>query len=105
MTATATTDDRQLVPLLTWLAGLAAAVALLLAIGHGPLAAPPLTRPYGWATWARNRQPVDVAVAVIRLGLLATTWYLLAVTTTGILSPLPPAAHHARRRSRPIGSR
>jgi hypothetical protein len=71
-----------------WIAGLAAAVAALLAAGHGALAGPPIGEPAAWSAWARGRDPVDAAFAIARTGALVVAGYLLVLTVVGVLARL-----------------
>lgn len=83
---------RQVLPLLAWFASLAAGIALFSAMGDGALAAPPLGTPSAWGDWAAARDPIVAAVAVLRLVVLALSWYLVAVTTVGLVARLTRAA-------------
>jgi nucleoid-associated protein YgaU len=87
---------RRSLPLLAWLAALTAGVALFHAMGSGPLAPPPLTDPGAWGTWASGRDPITAVVAVLRLVVLALAWYLVGVTTIGIVARLLRAARLVR---------
>jgi nucleoid-associated protein YgaU len=66
-----------------WLLGVAAAGLALQRSGTGPLAPPPLAHPEGWGAWLEGRDPVAAALAVVRLGALATVWYLVTATVVG----------------------
>jgi hypothetical protein len=61
------------------------AAAVLLAVGRGPLAAPPLTRPDRWGRWLAGRDPAVAALAVLRLIALAAVWYVAAASVIGIV--------------------
>lgn len=76
---------RRIALLLLWITGLAVAVLVLTIAGTGGLAGPGLD-PSSWPEWAREREPVDAAVAVLRSGLLLVSWYLLAMTALGVLA-------------------
>ncbi|MGH8933573.1 MAG: LysM peptidoglycan-binding domain-containing protein [Egibacteraceae bacterium] len=65
---------------------LIAAIAMLILMGNGGLATPSVLEPAAWPTWARGREPLSVAFAILRLVGLAVAWYLLGVTTIGILA-------------------
>lgn len=84
--------ERRLAPLAVWLACLAGALALLLWLGDGRLAAPDLTAPASWAAWARARSTAEVTVAVLRLGALGLAWYLVGVTSVSVLAHAARAA-------------
>lgn len=77
---------RRTLVVLSWLSGLSAAAAALVAAGRGALAGPDVTHPSSWAAWASGRDPVDAAIALLRTGLLVVTLYLLAVTALGLLA-------------------
>lgn len=87
---------RRALPLLAWLAALAAGIALFHGMGAGPLAAPPLTDPAGWAAWAAEREPLVAGVAILRLLVLGLAWYLVGVTTIGLVARLLRAARLIR---------
>lgn len=87
---------RRLMPLLTWVATLAVAIALFTALGNGPLAAPPITTPSAWGEWAAAREPVVATVAILRLAVLAMAWYLVGVTTIGAAARLAQLASLTR---------
>jgi hypothetical protein len=65
------------------------------AIGDGPLSAPPLD-PAGWGAWADGRDPLVTTFAVLRLLVLALSWYLVGATTVGILARVLRAASLVR---------
>ncbi|MEX0835535.1 MAG: hypothetical protein WD010_05560 [Nitriliruptor sp.] len=79
-------------PLLGWLASLGAGIVLFTALGDGPLEAPPLGTPSAWSAWAAERDAVTATIAILRLVVLALSWYLVAVTTVGLLARLTRAA-------------
>lgn len=83
-------------PLVAWLGTLAVAIALLVALGGGRLAAPDLLAPGSWATWAAGRDPLEVSMVVVRLLGLALAWYLVGVTSISVLSRLLRAARLVR---------
>jgi hypothetical protein len=83
-------------PLLGWLGSLAAGIVLFTALGGGALEAPPLGRPSAWGDWAAARDPFVAVVAVLRLVVLALAWYLVAVTTVGLVARLTRAARLVR---------
>lgn len=99
---------RREVVLAGWGAVLVLIVGLMVLAGRGALAGPPLTEPGGWAAWASGRGAPAAALAVIRLVVLATAAYLLAVSALvvagdlfrhgrlvqlGDLLALPPVRH------------
>jgi nucleoid-associated protein YgaU len=83
-------------PLAAWLATLAGGIALFHLLGTGPLAAPPLTEPAAWGAWASEREPAVATVAILRLVVLALAWYLVGVTTIGLVARLARAARLVR---------
>lgn len=82
---------RQAGPIVLWMASLLGGLAAFHAMGEGQLAAPPL-EPSAWGAWAAGRDPLVATAALLRVGLLALAWYLLVVTTLGLVARL------ARRR-------
>jgi hypothetical protein len=74
---------RRLLPLLAWFALLVGTLLGMRAAGHGALAGPPLHDPSSWGHWAATRPAPDAAMAVLRLVVVALTWYLLG---TGALA-------------------
>jgi LysM domain len=72
--------------LTVWLVFLLVTVVVLHTVG-GRVAPPPLSSE-GARLWLDQRQPVDVAFAVLRLVALALGWYLLAVTVAALLARL-----------------
>ncbi|MGH8906641.1 MAG: LysM peptidoglycan-binding domain-containing protein [Egibacteraceae bacterium] len=79
---------RSLIPLMSWLAALAAAIAILILMGRSGLQTPSVLDPAAWPAWASGRHPLDVAFALLRLVGLAGAWYLLGVTTIGMVARL-----------------
>jgi hypothetical protein len=77
---------RRALVLVSWLACLCGAAAVLVLAGRGALAGPDVAHPSSWPAWASGRDPVDAAVAVLRTGLLVVTLYLLVVTLLGLLA-------------------
>ncbi len=59
-----------------------AALALQLA-GRGALAPPPLTDPTLWGDWLARREPIEAAMALVRLAALVFLWYLVGATLVG----------------------
>ena len=70
-----------------WCVALAGGTALVHALGTGALAAPP-TDPATWATWLDGRDPLVASIALLRLLVLAVCWYLVGVTSIGLLARL-----------------
>ena len=70
-----------------WTGFLLGAVVLLHAVGGG-VAAPPLAQPGEVLDWARQRQPDEAVVAVLRLAGLGIGWYLLVVTAAALVAHL-----------------
>jgi hypothetical protein len=87
---------RSWLPLLGWLGSLAAGIVLFTTLGGGALEAPPLGQPSAWGDWAAARDPFVAVVAVLRLVVLALAWYLVAVTTVGLVARLTRAARLVR---------
>jgi hypothetical protein len=87
---------RSWLPLLGWLGSLTAGIVLFTALGGGALEAPPLGQPSAWGDWAAARDPFVAVVAVLRLVVLALAWYLVAVTTVGLVARLTRAARLVR---------
>lgn len=83
-------------PLLGWLGSLVAGIVLFTVVGSGPLEAPPLGQPSAWGDWAAARDPFVAVAAVLRLVVLALAWYLVAVTTVGLVARLTRAARLVR---------
>jgi hypothetical protein len=79
-------------PLVLWLASLLLGIAIFHAMGSGPLSPPPLRDPSSWQAWAEAREPLTAVVAVLRLLVLALAWYLVGVTTVGMVSRLTRVA-------------
>jgi hypothetical protein len=79
---------RRALPLAGWLAALVAGAVLFHAMGRGAMAPPPVTDPGAWGPWADAREPAVVVAAVLRLVVLALTWYLVGATTVGIVARL-----------------
>lgn len=87
---------RRQLPLVAWLAALAGAITVLLVLGGGQLAAPPLTAPGRWSGWLAAREPVVAAAAVLRVLVLAVAWYLVGITTVSLVAHLARAARLVR---------
>jgi nucleoid-associated protein YgaU len=83
-------------PLVLWLASLLAGIALFQTMGSGPLSPPPLGDPSSWQAWAHGREPLIAVVSVLRLLVLALAWYLVGVTTIGMVSRLTRVARLVR---------
>jgi hypothetical protein len=87
---------RRSLPLIGWIVALLVGLAVFHGLGSGPIAAPPLTDPGSWGPWAAARDPLVATVAVLRLVVLALAWYLVGVTTIGLLARLLRAARLVR---------
>ena len=85
-----------LAPLLIWCASLATATTLLLWLGAGRLATPPVTDPGAWWTWGRTGDPVVVTMAGLRILALGLAWYLTGVTGISVLARLLRVARLVR---------
>jgi hypothetical protein len=63
-----------------WLGFLATVLVVLRLTATGDLATPPLRSLDELTTWADDRGPTASAIAVVRFGAEAATWYLLALS-------------------------
>lgn len=88
--------SRGWVPLLGWFASLGAGIVVFVLLGQGALAAPALSEPGTWGAWADARGPVVAVAAILRLLVLALAWYLVGVTTIGLVARLTRAARLVR---------
>ena len=82
-------DDRpdcRPVLLVGWLVLLVLAVGVLHALGRGPLAAPPVTRPAALAGWLDQRSAATLSFCAVRLAAMGSAGYLLAITIAGLLA-------------------
>ena len=61
-----------------------AALAALLVSGRGALGWPALTAPATWQQWFSEREPAEAFVALVRLGALVLSWYMVATTAAGV---------------------
>lgn len=86
------TSWRRALPLVAWLGALAAGLALFHSLGQGALRPPAVTDPDSWGQWAATREPAVAVAALLRLGVLALGWYLVATTTLGLVARLLHAA-------------
>jgi len=73
--------------LLGWCAALVVGTALFHSLGSGVLAAPPVS-PAGWSEWAAGREPAVIGISLLRLLTLGLCWYLVGVTTVGLVARL-----------------
>jgi hypothetical protein len=76
-----------------WVVLLVLSMGALHAIGRGPLAAPPITRPGALAGWLEQRPGVTLAFCALRLGALGLAGYLLATTLAGLVARIVGRAH------------
>ncbi|MPZ89358.1 MAG: hypothetical protein GEU81_15080 [Nitriliruptorales bacterium] len=76
---------RRLLVVVGWIALLCVTLLGLVALGDGPLGAPPLADPRAWSAWASSRPPLAAVFAVLRLAVLGLGWYLLAVSVIGLV--------------------
>ena len=77
--------------LVVWCVGLVAGTALFHGLGAGVLVSPPL-EPAAWGGWVTEQGPEVATVAVLRLVVLGLCWYLVGVTTIGVVVRLLRAA-------------
>ncbi|MFP5317180.1 MAG: LysM peptidoglycan-binding domain-containing protein [Acidimicrobiia bacterium] len=63
----------------------AAAALALQRAGAGALAAPPVAEPALWGEWLAAREPVEAALALVRLAALVALWYLAVAVLVGAL--------------------
>jgi hypothetical protein len=70
-----------------WTATLVAVLRLLAATGGGSLSVP-ASSPRDLRAWVADTAPPDMAIALLRLGALALTGYLLAVTVLAVAARL-----------------
>ena len=71
-----------------WVAGLAATVLALHALGRHELSAPPITSVDQFREWLHNRDAITAGFSLLRLVALGAAWYLLVVTTLGLIARL-----------------
>ncbi len=83
---------RDITPLVAWVLLLVVAITAFGRLGAGALATPPLGDPSALATWVGAQDPLTTAFTVLRLVVLALAWYLLGVTTIGVVARLARAA-------------
>lgn len=69
-----------------WVAVLIAVIVLLGQLGHGQLSTPPLLDRSELRAWLDERDAIVAAFALIRLIGLALAWYLLIVTSVGLMA-------------------
>lgn len=79
---------QDVLPLLAWFGSLAAGIVLFTQLGDGALATPALTDVDGWRAWFAGQDAVLAGVALLRLLVLALAWYLVGVTTIGLVARL-----------------
>lgn len=73
-----------------WCGGLAATLWFLHWIGTGDLATPPA--PWRWGEWLRRVDPAAGVVALLRVGAVAASWYLVVITIVGAIGRRAGAA-------------
>lgn len=78
--------DRTGVAIAAWLGALIVAIGVFTWLGDGRLGTPALTDPTAWPSWVAAGDPVEVAMSLARLLVLALAWYLVGVTTLGIVA-------------------
>lgn len=81
-------EARDLVALGLWVGALLAAVGGLHLLGRTAMASPAVTQPGDWLAWAGTATTDALAFNVLRILGLALAWYLLGVTTIGMLARL-----------------
>lgn len=69
-----------------WVTVLAGAIALLTALGQGPLGVPSIVDGAAWGPWFAARDAPTMTFAVLRAVTLAVAWYLLGVTLVGVVA-------------------
>lgn len=79
-----------------WVMGLAAVAWALHDLGGEQLAAPPIGSLEQLRGWLDERDAIVVGFTALRLGALAATWYLLAVTGLGVVARLVRAPQLVR---------
>jgi hypothetical protein len=79
-------SPRRIAPLIAWFTCLSAALALLLWLGDGRLAAPDLTSPATWNDWVTARTAAESAASLLRVLALGVAWYLVGATTVAVLA-------------------
>lgn len=77
--------------IVVWTAAVAVGVALLRALGHGALVAPPIGHVAPFRAWVDERGTSVAFVALVRVVGEAVGWYLLAVTVVGMVLRLARA--------------
>ncbi len=81
--------------LLLWCGLLATGLALFHAVGDGPLAPPP-PDPAAWTAWLAERDGLVATAALLRLVVLALTWYLVGATAVGLVARLARSVRAVR---------
>ena len=87
---------QDVLPLAAWLGSLTAGIVLFTQLGDGALATPALTDAAGWRSWLQGQEAVLAGVALLRLLVLGLAWYLVGVTTLGLVARLLRLASLAR---------
>lgn len=78
----------RLAVLVGWFVLLVVGIALFTGWTDPRLATPALLDPTAWGAWLEARDPTIAAIAVVRLVLIALTWYLLGATTIQVVAQL-----------------
>lgn len=86
----------RLAVLVGWFVLLVVGIALFTGWTDQRLATPSLLDPTAWGAWAEARDPTIAAIAVVRLVLIALTWYLLGATTIQVVAQLSDNMRLAR---------
>jgi hypothetical protein len=79
-----------------WSAGLGGSVVLLVRLGAGALAAPPVADPDRLRAWLESRDTVTAAFAVVRLGLLMLAGYLVFTSALSAIARVTRSVHLLR---------
>lgn len=84
------TRARSATTLLAWTAALAAGLAVFHDLGGHSMPAPPW-QPHAFLGWLRATDPALATMSLLRLLVLALTWYLVGVTAVGVVARLAGA--------------
>lgn len=86
---------RSTAALLAWLALLGVGLTIFHGVGDATLPAPP-ARPGAWPDWLGATDPAVATMALLRLVVLALSWYLVGVTGIGAVARLAGAVRLVR---------